>query len=124
MFIRFTKNNNETNFKSEDQVNKVMFNGVCAYDISEAVSELINEDYTLEEAVQICAKKQAEHDNWHAHNTNGHYVIFDGEFVEYERDNQDFKGNRAVIAKIKSYVGFGRVEQTQYGYKVDSFQQA
>lgn len=83
--LRFTTNRDEKNVTSEDQVNKVQFNGLCAYDITSEVERMIEENYTEEDAFQICARKQAEFDNWHAHNTDGTYVIFEGDFVEMER---------------------------------------
>ena len=91
--LRFTTNKNEKHITSEDQVNKIKFAGLCAYDITSEVERMIADDYTPAEAYQICARKQAEFDNWHAHNTNGEYVIFEGDFVEMERDNHDRFGN-------------------------------
>ena len=120
--LRFTTNKDEKNITSEDQVNKVKFNGLCAYDITSVVSEMVEDDYTEEEAFQICARKQAEFDNWHSHNTNGEYVIFEAEFIELERDNQDRFGNRAVIVELNEYKAFGKLEQTIYGYRCKSIE--
>ncbi len=120
--LRFTTNRNEKNFKSEDQVNKFKFNGLCAYDISNEVEKMINNNYSLSDAFEICAKKQAEFDNWHAHNTDGQYVIFSADVIELERDNQDFTGNRAVVVKMNEYKAFGQLEQMAFGYKCKSIE--
>lgn len=116
--LRFTRTLDETGFTSEDQVNKKQFAGLCAYDISDAVSELVNKDYSFEEAVSICALRQVEFDNWHAHNTDGKFVVFEGKFIEFERDNQDFTGNRAVLVDIKSYYGHGQIDMKSEWYKI------
>ena len=118
--LRFTTNKNEKNITSEDQVNKVQFSGLCAYDITSEVDRMLSDDYSLQEAFQICARKQAEFDNWHAHNTDGQYVIFEGDFIELERDNQDRFGNRAVIVSLNEYKAFGKLEQLSYGYRCES----
>jgi len=120
--LRFTVNKNERNITSEDQVNKIQFNGLCAYDITSIVSKMIGDDYTEEEAYEICARKQAEFDNWHAHNTNGQYVIFEANFIELERDNQDVNGNRAVVVDLVEYKAFGKLEQTNHGYRCESIE--
>ena len=120
--LRFTTNKNEKNITSEDQVNKIKFAGLCAYDITSEVERMIADDYTESEAFQICERKQAEFDNWHAHNTNGEYVIFEGDFIEMERDNQDRFGNRAVIVKLNNYRAFGKLEQMNYGYRCISIE--
>lgn len=120
--LRFTQTRNEEHFKSEDQVNKIQFNGLCAYDITSEVEMMLNDDYELKNAIQIIARKQAEFDNWHAHNSKGNYVVFDAEFVELERDNFDFNGNRAVIVKINNYIAFGKLEQLNYGYRCESIE--
>lgn len=115
--LRFTNTRNEEGFTSEDQVNKIQFAGLCAYDITNEVDRMISEDYTLEDAIEICAMKQVKFDNWHAHNTKGNYVVFNGEFIESERDNQDYLGNRAVIAKLNNYIGFGQIDMESDYYK-------
>ena len=119
--LRFTSTQNETGFKSKDQVNGVDFNGLCAYDITDEVDSLMDEEYTYEEAIQLIARKQAEFDNWHCHNAKGDYVVFDGEFVSLERDNMDYLGKRAVIAKINNYIGHGNLKQLDYGYCWNGF---
>ena len=70
----------------------------------EILKRMINEDYTLSDAIEICALKQVKFDNWHASNTKGNYIAFNADFVELERDNQDFLGNRAVIVKLNDYL--------------------
>ncbi len=122
--LRFTSNRNEENFTSEDQVNKIQFNGLCAYDITSEVERMMDEDYTLEEAIEICALKQTKFDNWHASNTQGNYVAFNADFVELERDNQDFLGNRAVIAKLNDYIAFGQIDMNSDWYKCKSIELA
>lgn len=118
--LRFTTNTNETNLTSEDQVNKIQFNGLCAYDITSEVKRMIADDYTIEEAIKICALKQVKCDNWHAHNSKGSFVVFDADFVEYERDNQDFLGNRAVIVTINNYIAAGEINMISEYYKINS----
>jgi hypothetical protein len=120
--LRFTSTRNEAGFTSEDQVNKVQFNGICAYDITSEVERMIDEDYTLEDAIEICALKQVKFDNWHASNTKGNYVAFNSEFVSHERDNQDFLGNRAVIVKLNDYIGFGQIDMGSANYKCLPFE--
>lgn len=120
--LRFTSTRNESGFTSEDQVNKVQFDGLCAYDITSEVERLIEETYTLEEAVQICAMKQVKFDNWHANNTKGNYVVFNANFISIERDNQDFLGNRAVIAELNDYIGFGQIDMESDYYRLKSFE--
>lgn len=120
--LRFTTNRNEQDVTSEDQVNKVQFNGLCAYDITSEVERMIDEDYTLEDAIEICALKQVKFDNWHASNTKGHYVAFDASFIELERDNQDFMGNRAIIAKLNNYIAFGQIDMKSEWYKCKSIE--
>ena len=120
--LRFTTNRDEKNFTSEDQVNKVKFNGLCAYDISSEVERMIEADYSFEDAIEICALNQVKHDNWHASNTKGHYVVFDADFVEYERDNQDYTGNRAVIVKLNEYIAFGQIDMQSEWYKCKSIE--
>ena len=121
-FLRYTSTKDETRFTSEDQVNKVKFNGLCAYDISEDISEMLESGYEFTQACEILARKQAEFDNWHCHNSKGQYVIFSGRTVGLDRDNQDRHGNRAVIAKLKEYEGYGLLVQQEYGYSCVSFQ--
>ncbi len=118
--LRFTKNRNEVGLTSEDQVNKIQFNGLCAYDMTSEIERMMNEDYILEDAIQICAINQTKFDNWHAHNSKGNYVVFNAEFVENERDNQDFLGERAVIAKLINYIGFGQIDMESDYYKCKS----
>lgn len=120
--LRFTTNRDERNITSEDQVNKVKFAGLCAYDITSEVEQMIEDGYSIEDAYQIIARKQAEFDNWHAHNTSGNYVIFEGTFVSLERDNFDFLGNRAVIVKLNNYLAYGKLDQMAYGYKCNSIE--
>lgn len=120
--LRFTTNQNEHNITSEDQVNKVKFNGLCAYDITIEVERMIEEDYSLEDAIQICALKQVKFDNWHAHNTNGCFVVFNADFIELERDNQDFQGNRAVIVKLDNYIASGQIDMKSEWYKCKSIE--
>jgi hypothetical protein len=120
--LRFTRTKNEAGFTSEDQVNKVQFPGLCAYDITDAVNDLIEDGYSESDAYEICAKKQAEFDNWHAHNSKGSYVIFAAKFVEYERDNQDRFGGRAVIVKLEKYLAYGELKQLNYGYACKSIE--
>ena len=122
IYLRFTSTKNEKGYKSTDQVNKVEFNGLCAYDITDEVDRLINEEeYEYEEAIQFVARKQAEFDNWHCHNAKGNYVVFDGDFKSLERDNMDYLGNRAVIASIEKYIGHGNLKQLDYGYCWNGF---
>jgi hypothetical protein len=119
--LRFTKEKNEFGRVSTDTVNNKKLSGLCAYDITAFVDEWIEEGWDFEDAVQIAAKKQAEFDNWHATNHGGQFVIFDGEFLEYDRDNQDFEKKRAVVAEINFYYGHGRIEQCAHGYKTGEF---
>jgi len=120
--LRFTTNKNEQNITSEDQVNKVQFNGLCAYDITNILEDMKNdswyEDYTDEELFGIIAIKQVKHDNWHAHNSKGNFVIIDCNFVDFERDNQDFTGRRAVIVNDISYLHFGKIDMESDIYKI------
>jgi len=118
LVLRFTTNVNEKRVQSEDQVNKRKFNGLCGYDISDAVSNLVNDDYTIEEAINIVALKQVKHDNWHAHNTKGKFVVFEGDFVEFERDNQSFDGSRAIIASINNYEAIGIIDMESEYYRI------
>lgn len=120
--LRFTTNKNEENIKSEDQVNKIKFAGLCAYDITSEVERMLSEDYSLSDAIQICALKQVRFDNWHASNTKGKYVVFNGEFVGFERDNQDFLGNRAVITTLNDYIAFGEINMESESYKCKSIE--
>ena len=121
-FLRFTKNQNEKGLVSEDQVNKKMYSGLCAYDISAEVSSYLEDDYTLEDAFEIIAKKQAEFDNWHAHNSGGAYVIFSGSTIQYDRDNMMYTGDRAVIASLEEYCATGQLVQKSYGYACKSIE--
>ena len=120
--LRFTTNKNEKGLTSEDQVNKMQFNGLCAYDITSEVERMINEDYSLSDAIEICALKQVICDNWHASNTKGHYVAFNAKFIELERDNQDFLGNRAVIVEINNYIAYGQIDMLSTNYKCKSIE--
>lgn len=120
--LRFTTNKDEKNITSEDQVNKVKFNGLCAYDITSEIERMIEDDYSIDEAIEICALKQVKFDNWHASNTKGYYVAFEADFVELERDNQDFLGNRAVIATINNYIAFGQIDMDSEYYKCKSIE--
>ncbi len=120
--LRFTKNRNETGFTSEDQVNKIQFNGLCAYDITSEVERMIEETYTMDEAIAICALKQVKFDNWHASNTKGNFVAFNANFIENERDNQSFTGERAVIAELNDYIGFGQIDMESDVYKIKSME--
>ena len=126
--LRFTTNRNEDQVTSEDQVNKVQFNGLCAYDITEVFEEMKNdswyEGYSDQELFGIIAIKQVKHDNWHAKNTKGNFVIMNADFVEYERDNQDFLGNRAVIVKLNDYISFGQIDMESEWYKCKSIELA
>lgn len=116
--LRFTKTKNEKNNTSIDNVNHKTLSGLCCYDITDEIHNLVNnEECTHKEAYQICAKKEAEHDNWHCSNHDGNFVIFDGSFVEFDRDNQDRFGGRAVVATLDQYLAYGKIEQCQYGYK-------
>jgi len=120
--LRFTTNRNEESFTSEDQVNKIQFNGLCVYDITSEVERMIEDDYTFEEAVSIIALRQVKFDNWHAQNTKGNFVIFNADFIELERDNQDYLGNRAVIAKINNYTAFGQIDMQSEYYRCKSLE--
>ncbi len=120
--LRFTSTKNEETFTSEDQVNKVQFNGLCAYDITSEVDRMIEADYTLSDAIEICALKQVRFDNWHASNSKGRYVAFNADFVELERDNQDFLGNRAVIVKLNNYIAHGQINMESEWYKCKSIE--
>lgn len=115
IYLRFTKYEN-LNHKSTDNVNHKQLEGLCAYDITNAVQEMIDNDYSEADAYKICAKKQAEFDNWHASNADYKYIIFLGDFIEYDRDNQCFTKERAVVAKPDSLVATGRLERGEYGY--------
>ena len=118
--LRFTTNKNEKGLTSEDQVNKIKFNGLCAYDITSEVKRMINEDYSLSDAIEICALKQVRCDNWHASNTKGHYVAFNANYIGLERDNKDFLGNRAVIVEIDNYIAYGQIDMLSDTYKCKS----
>ena len=120
--LRFTTNKNEKGLTSEDQVNKMQFNGLCAYDITSEVERMINEDYSLSDAIEICALKQVKCDNWHASNTKGHYVAFNANYIELERDNVDFLGNRAVIVELDSYIAHGQIDMLSTNYKCKSIE--
>ena len=120
--LRFTTNKNEKGLTSEDQVNKIKFDGLCAYDITSEVERMINEDYSLSDAIEICALKQVKCDNWHASNTNGNYVALNANFVELERDNCDFLGNRAVIVEINNYIAIGQIDMLSETYKCKSIE--
>ena len=114
--LRYTSTKDETGFNSEDQRNGGFFNGLCCYDITDAVDDLINNDYDFDEAVMLCARKQAEFDNWFATNSKGQFVIFEGEKTGFDTHNQDRFGNRAVIARLKKYEAIGTIIQNKYGY--------
>lgn len=120
--LRFTTNQNEKNITSEDQVNKVKFNGLCAYDITAIIEDLRQDswyaDDTDEELFNAIAIKQVKHDNWHAHNTNGKFVIIECDFVEFERDNQDFTGKRAVIVDNISYLHSAQIDMDYEVYRI------
>ena len=79
---------------------------------------------TIDEAIEICALRQVRFDNWHASNTKGNYVAFNADFVELERDNQDYLGNRAVIAKLNNYIAFGQIDMESNMYKCKSIELA
>ena len=55
-------------------------------------------------------------------NTKGHYVAFNADFVELERDNQDFMGERAVIAKLNNYIAYGQIDMNSEWYKCKSIE--
>lgn len=122
--LRYTSNRNEENITSEDQVNKIKFKGLCAYDITSEVERMLDDEYTLSEAIEICALKQVKFDNWHASNTKGNYVAFNAEFVELERDNQDFMGNRAVIVNMNDYIAYGQIDMESEWYKCKNIELA
>ena len=120
--LRYTSNRNETGFRSEDQVNKVMYDGLCAYDITDEIMRMQDEGYKLKDAIEICALRQVKYDNWHASNSNGNYVVFDADFIGYDRDNQDYLGNRAVIAKLNEYIAYGQIDLNSKYYACKSIE--
>ena len=120
--LRFTRSRDEQNEVSFDNVNKKFTPGLCAYDITNAVAELMEETYTLAEAIGICALRQVKFDNFYAHNSKGKYVAFNSEFVEFERDNQCFTGERCVIAKFNNYIAFGEIDFESEWYKCKSIE--
>ena len=122
--LRYTRTRNEEGFTSEDQVNKKQYEGLCAYDITSEVERLQDEDYTFEEAIKICALKQVKFDNWHAHNSKGNFVVFNADFIEYDRDNQYYTGERAVIAKLNNYMAYGQIDMESEWYKCKSIELA
>ena len=121
--LRPTKNFNELETVSYDNVNRKRLKGVCAYDVTDAVADMIqNDEATEQEAYARIARKQAEFDNFHCSNAQNSFVIFEGDFIEYDRDNQDFEHKRAIVAKINYYIAHsaqGALEQCQYGYISD-----
>ena len=120
--LRFTKNKEEKNLTSEDQVNKVQFHGLCAYDMTSEIDRMMEGSYTMEEAIKICALRQVKYDNWHASNKKGHYVVFDADFVEWERDNHDYTRKRAVIVTINNYLAYGQIDMESERYRMKSIE--
>ena len=119
--LRFTNNKNEKNLRSEDQVNGVMFDGLCVYDITNAINELRNdpfyEDFTDEQLYMTVAIMQCKHDNWHAKNYDGNFVILSAEYSGEDRDNnQCFDGGNAKIAKNISYMAYGQIDMDSTFY--------
>ena len=115
--LRFTKYEENNKHNSTDQVNHKQLAGLCCFDITQTIKKLLNEDYTEKEAYQICARLEAEHDNWHATNHNGRFIIFEGDFVEYDRDNQDRFGNRAIVANLDQVLAIGEIQPGELGWK-------
>ena len=119
--LRFTKTQDEKYRTSTDNVNDRDLKGLCGFDITDAVQDLMASDYSEEEAFIICARKEAEHDNWHAMNHDGFYSIFEGGFVEFDRDNVDRFRKRAVVAKFDWGLAFGQLEaDPEYGWNSKS----
>lgn len=85
------------------------------YDITQSVKNIIEDNYSIEDAYQICALVKSDNDVNYADSAAGEYIITSGKTIKYNSDHKFY--NQSVIAKNCKIVAVGRLEKGLFGYK-------